>query len=117
MKKREQIWIRMARYMAGEMNMKEEIAFRDHLEHNVEQHSELIQMEQSWKYINEYPSQGERDTGKAWDKLYKRLKADGLLDEQVPERVNPRLLPALRIAASILLILAIGICGMRPAGL
>jgi transmembrane sensor len=109
MKKREQIWIRMARYMAGEMNMKEEIAFRDHLEHNVEQHSELIQMEQSWKYINEYPSQGERDTGKAWDKLYKRLEADGLLDEQVPERVNPRLLPALRIAASILLILAIGI--------
>ncbi len=109
MKKRGQKWIRMARYLAGEMNMNEEIAFRNHLEHNPEQQSELIQMEQSWKHINEYPSQAEGDTGKAWNKLYKRLETDGLLDKQVPGRAKPRLAPALRIAASLLVILAVGI--------
>ena len=109
MKKSEFIWTRMARYLAGEMNMNEEIAFRNSLESNPDKQSELEQMEKSWKYINENPPQGDVDSGKAWDKLYSRLKADGLLEAQKAGTGIRNLAPALKIAATILLILAIGI--------
>lgn len=66
-------------------------------------------MEKSWKHINENPPAGKEDTGKAWDLLHQRLASDGLLDQTRPEKTPGRFSPALRIAASILLILAIGI--------
>ena len=109
MKKSEKIWISMARYLAGEMNMNEEIAFRDSLESNREEQLELEQMEKSWKYLNDHPSQGDNDSTKAWDKLYDRLESDGLLEEQMDGTGKRNLVPAFRIAATILLVLAIGI--------
>ncbi len=109
MKNSEQKYIRMARYLAGEMNMNEEIAYRNGVQNNREQQSELNDMEKSWKHINEDPSPGGGDPGKAWDKLYHRIESDGLLEEQVPGSSGVRLLPVLKIAASILVILAIGI--------
>ena len=98
----------MARYLAGEMNMNEEIEFRDRLESN-QQQSELKQMEQSWKYFNDQPTHGGTDPGKAWNKLYHRLEDDGLMDGQKSASGRRNLAPALKIAATILLILAVGI--------
>jgi hypothetical protein len=51
MKKRLSKWTRMARYMAGEMEPKEEIDFTGRLERNLILQSELNQMEQSWKFL------------------------------------------------------------------
>lgn len=97
----------MARYLAGEMNMNEEIRYRKDLEQNPVLHAELNEMENKWKHINEDPSPGNSDTGKAWGQLYDRLESDGLLAENSSGRRNMRRL--LRIAAAILLMLAIGV--------
>ena len=109
MKKKEEMWIRMARYMAGEMEMKEEIDFRENVEKDGILNKELNLMEKSWTYINEQASPGDGNPGRAWAKLHDRLEADGLLEEShaAPGRRSHR--PALRIAASVLLLLAIGI--------
>jgi transmembrane sensor len=109
MKNSEQIWIRLARCLAGEMDMKEEIAFRHKMESNPKLKSELEYMEKNWKYINAQHPHGEGDPEKAWEKLYDRLEKDGLLDPPMAVPVKRSLNPALRIAATILLVLAIGI--------
>ena len=48
--------INMARFLAGEMSVKEEIAFRNEIEGNPNQFSELKNMEKTWKYFDENPS-------------------------------------------------------------
>jgi len=109
MEKSEYIWNRMARYLAGEMNMNEEIAFVNELKGNPQQQSELKKMEKTWKYFIDNPSHGKRDSGKAWDQLKGRLEEDGLLVDHATGSGNRNKFPLLRVAASILLILAIGI--------
>ncbi len=99
----------MARFLAGEMNMKEEIAFRKHAESDQKQLSELKKMEKSWTYFEENPSGKRWNPGKAWDQLHNRLDQDGLLADQIPPGDKRNMLPALRIAATIILILAVGI--------
>lgn len=99
----------MARYMAGEMEMKEEIEFRERVKRDEGLNKELKQMEKSWTHINDQALPGEGDTGKAWGKLHDRLEADGLLESTHPAERSRSLSPALRIAASVLLLLAIGI--------
>ncbi len=99
----------MARYLAGEMSTEEEIAFMHQIESNTKAHTELKKMEKSWKYFDDNPSGKKWDSGEGWNQLTARLQSDGLLEipGQVPERRH--LLPFLRVAASILLVLAIGI--------
>jgi len=75
--------IQMARYLAGEMTMKEEIAFLDEFEHSQEQLSELRNMEKNWKYFDQNPSRKDWDSGKAWNRLHEKLDTEGLLDDQV----------------------------------
>lgn len=99
--------INMARFFAGEMSAKEEIAFREQFEGDPKKLIELKNMEKTWKYFDESSSRGGVDSGKAWDKLHRRLEDDGLLKESAAGRRN--MLPLLRVAASILLILAIGV--------
>lgn len=99
----------MARYLAGEMSTNEEIAFRDKIESSEKQQSELNKMEKTWKYFDNNPPKGSRDSGKAWNRLRRRLEEDGLLDDRPAGSKSRNLLPALRAAASIMLILAIGI--------
>jgi len=101
--------IQMARYLAGEMTMKEEIAFLDEFEHSQEQLSELRNMEKNWKYFDQNPSRKDWDSGNAWNRLHEKLDTEGLLDDQAHRPVRDRFTPLLRIAASIALVLAIGI--------
>ena len=101
--------INMARFLAGEMSVKEEIAFRKVFEGNPKQLFELEKMEKTWKYFEENSSGGNGDSSKAWSKLHSRLDDDGLLKGEPVNTGNTRIHSALRIAASILLVLAIGI--------
>ncbi len=101
--------IEMARYLAGEMTMKEEIAFLSESEKSQEQLSELKNMEKNWKYYDQNPSRKDWNSVEAWSQLHQRLESEGLLEDQSAIPLRGRFTPLLRIAASIALILAIGI--------
>lgn len=109
MKNKEEIWTQMARYISGEMEMKEEIEFRSAIENKPVLLKDLEQMEKSWKHINENPVAGKEDTGDAWNKLNQRLASDGLLEDTNSPKRSGRFTPALKIAASIIVILAVAI--------
>jgi len=101
--------VQMARYLAGEMTSNEEIAYLSEIEKSQEELSELTKMEKNWKYYDQNPTRKDYDSEKAWDRLHQKLETEGLLEDQAsrPDRVG--FTPLLRIAASIALILAIGI--------
>ena len=101
--------IEMARYLAGEMTMKEEIAFLSESEKSQEQLSELKNMEKNWKYFDQNPSRKDWNSGEAWDRLHHRLESEGLLEERASRPDRSRFAPLLRIAATIALVLAIGL--------
>jgi ferric-dicitrate binding protein FerR (iron transport regulator) len=101
--------IEMARYLAGEMSMNEEITFLDKSGSSDKQRSELRVMEKHWKYFDQNPSAKSWNTGKAWKQLHQRLESEGLLEERIEEPHVGRRLVLLRIAASVLLVLAVGI--------
>jgi tRNA(Glu) U13 pseudouridine synthase TruD len=95
--------IEMARYLAGEMGVNEELAFLDKASRNQKQRSELINMEKHWKYYDQNPSAESWDTGKAWNQLYERLESEGLLDEKPVSASFPGTRRTLlRIAATVL---------------
>ena len=101
--------IQMARYLAGEMTTKEEITFLSESEESQEKLSDLRNMEKNWKYFDKNPSPKDWDTVKAWNQLHQKLESEGLLEDQADSPDRGRFAPLLRIAASIALILAIGI--------
>jgi ferric-dicitrate binding protein FerR (iron transport regulator) len=101
--------IEMARYLAGEMNTKEEIAFLNKSGSSQQELSELKDMEKHWKYFDKNPSDKSWDTGKAWKQLHQKLESEGLLEEGIRENEMGRPMRVLRIAATILLVLALGI--------
>lgn len=100
--------IEMARYLAGEMSMNEEIAFLDKSGSD-KQRSELRDMEKHWKYFDQNPSAKSWNTGKAWKQLHQRLDTEGLLEERIEEPHVGRRMTFLRIAATVLLVLAVGV--------
>jgi transmembrane sensor len=108
MNNKEKKWRELARYLAGEMNMQEEVAYRSRIEKNHQRISELKAMEQTWKRYHAGTSGTDRNTGEAWMRLHKRLREDGLLDEVPMDSGRRNLMPLLRVAAVILLAIAIG---------
>lgn len=99
----------MARYLAGEMTMKEEIAFLSKSEKRQDQLSELKYMEKNWKYFDQNSSQRDWNSGEAWVQLRHRLETEGLLENQAIGSDRGRFTPLIRIAASLALVLALGI--------
>jgi ferric-dicitrate binding protein FerR (iron transport regulator) len=99
----------MARYLAGEMTTKEEIAYLSDVEKSQDEIAELKNMEKNWRYFDQNPSPKDWDSGKAWERLHEKLDTEGLLEEQAGVPGPGRFSPLLRMAASIALILAIGI--------
>jgi len=91
----------MARYLAGEMNPNEELAFQ--------QKTDTGNMERIWKIMDQKSTEKHRDSGPAWEKLHQRLHKEGLVDEEKVLSPGIPFRSGLRIAASILLILALGI--------
>ena len=99
----------LARYLAGEMSTREELAFRKKLEADPGQKKALNMMEKTWSRFDSGESFEPGDSSKAWEKLHQRLKDDGLLDHPPFEERSAWRPYALRIAAVIVLILAVGI--------
>jgi ferric-dicitrate binding protein FerR (iron transport regulator) len=100
----------MARYLAGEMGVNEELAFLDKAGRNQKQRSELINMEKHWKYYDQHTSAKSWDTAKAWNQLYERLDSEGLVEEKpMSESLAGTRRTLLRMAATVLLVLAVGI--------
>lgn len=66
-------------------------------------------MEKSWTYYNDQASREDGDSQNAWNKLQQRLEGDGLLDSSHSTLGIRSKATSLKIAASILLVLAIGI--------
>lgn len=121
MKRKTTIWIRMARYLAGEMETKEEISFMREMEKDPGKRNSMKQMEETWHYFHESHPGGNGDSSKAWDRLHEKLEQDGLLENHAPLKVKGIPGPAFRIAAFILILLALGIPALyygvfRPKG-
>ena len=57
--------IRIARYLAGEMDVKEEIAFLKECEESQVRRLELELMEKHWKYFDLNPCRENWDSGRA----------------------------------------------------
>ena len=104
-----EMWTRMARYLAGEMNTPEEIKFRNEVQEDPQMIKELEKMERTWKNTENLGSGGRKDSAKAWEKLHNRLSEDGLLDVRETAGPKRRISAAWRMAAAILLILGVGI--------
>ncbi|HDS06138.1 MAG TPA: DUF4974 domain-containing protein [Bacteroides sp.] len=108
MKRKAKQWSDLARYLSGEMEMQEEMAFRGSIENDKRAISELEAMEKTWKFDHEDAPDNQRNTGEAWGRLQKRLKEDGLLEKGRDSSRGSLMMPLLRVAATILLVLAIG---------
>ena len=91
----------MARFLAGEMSTKEEIAFRKEIESDPAQQFELNNMEKTWKYFDNNASERNRDSMKAWNILKGRLENDGLLEDQAAVHRIRNIRSPLKAAASI----------------
>ena len=74
--------VQMARYLAGEMTTKEEIAYLSGIEKSQDELAELKNMEKNWRYFDQNPSQKDWDSEKAWGRLHEKLDTEGLLEDQ-----------------------------------
>jgi len=109
MNHKQNIWNNMARFLSGEMDDHEKTGFLNLLESDAFLNSQFQKMKNTWTSFDNKPTMKYKDTGKAWEKLKGNLEKDGLL-EGSREKVNIFYLrPAVRIAATVLIILGIGI--------
>jgi ferric-dicitrate binding protein FerR (iron transport regulator) len=109
MKQKPTYWNNMAGYLTGEMNPAQSREFLERVNRDQQMKNDYELMKQTWDQFSKNPGVGYNDTGKAWSKLYNRLEEDGLLEEKVPEIRIPTMQYVLRIAAVILVILAVGV--------
>ncbi len=97
-----------ARYLAGEMSDSEAKQFLFELKHDRNMQEEYQKMRKTWQKFDTLPAGKFDHSNRAWNNLKERLSRDGLLDEANNKRqTSKRYL--LRIAASILIIAALGI--------
>lgn len=99
----------MAGYLAGEMNEKQAVTFRSKIDKDQQLKNEYELMKKSWEKFNSNPAEKYMDTGKAWEVLNRRMENDGLMQEHTPVVRMDRVHYALRIAAVVVLIMAVGI--------
>lgn len=99
----------MAGYLAGEMNDEQAKNFRSKIDSDQKKKNEYELMKKSWDKFNSNPAEKYMDTGKAWEVLNRRMENDGLMQQHTPVVRMDRVHYALRIAAVIVLIMAVGI--------
>ncbi|MDF1570991.1 MAG: FecR domain-containing protein [Bacteroidales bacterium] len=109
MKKKPTYWNNIAGYLSGEMNLVQTREFLDEVNKDQQLKNDFELMKRTWDQFNTNPGDKYRDTGKAWSKLNNRMEEDGLLEEHVPAVSIHKMQYFLRIAAVILVILAVGI--------
>lgn len=108
MKNSDIFWSSTARYLAGEMKPNEERKFMKELQQDQEMEKVFNEMAKTWKRFDKDPSEKFRHSEQAWNVLKERMEGDGLLTRtrKVTFMRNPLVL---RMAAVILLLIAIGI--------
>ena len=109
---------KIARYLADEMERDELHDFRTELSRNLNLKAEVETMEKLWADISSSAladNDSEVDTNIAWENLSGRLEKDGLLSSQ--ERIAAGFPGWLKIAASVLLIVSLGMAAWFIAGI
>ncbi len=109
MKTRNDKWIRIAAYLADEMNEKQKQEFLMELQDNQLLNNDFKLMKNTWIQYDITPDEKYQDTGPAWLTLKGRIQSDGMILEKVKNHNTSRRQYMLRIAAAILLVLAIGV--------
>lgn len=109
MKQKPTYWNNIAGFLTGEMNPAQSREFLEKVNRDRQMKNDCELMKQTWDQFSTNPGAGYKDTGKAWSKLYNRIEADGLLEENAQVMHIGRMQYFLRIAAVILVILAVGV--------
>lgn len=104
-------WSLLAKYLAGETNEKEKAAVEKWLGKSAENRAEFKKLRSDWKIME---SMKQFDVDNAWNKLHGRIMENGepVREESMESAFIPRRKPwgtILRIAASLLLLIALGI--------
>lgn len=109
MARNNRLWSEMARYLSGEMDEFEKASFMEEIGNDHISKSQFEMMKSTWKKFDDNPSLKYRDSSSAWNRLNERLERDGLT-ESSGKQVNTFFLrPVVRIAATVLLIVGLGI--------
>ena len=98
----------MSRFLSGEMDPAEEVAFRRELERDPDTLRELRQMEITWKWYDIRFSGSRNDSRQAWGRLRHRLEQDGMLEETQPAGSPFFQSGPWRVAAAVILVVALG---------
>lgn len=109
MKKTQTYWNDIAGQLTGEMNDMQAKAFLEKTEKDQQLKNDFELMKKTWDQFSTNPEYKFKDTGKAWAKLNERMEHDGLMEEHMPASALQNTQYFLRIAAVILVILAVGI--------
>jgi len=109
MQKSKTYWNNIAGVLSGELDQAQARLFLEKVKNNPQMKNDYELMKKTWDQFNANPEAKYMDTGQAWSKLNKRMDDDGLLEEQLTVTGTHNMQYFLRIAAVILVILAVGI--------
>jgi len=109
MKRNNKYWSRLAGFLSGELSSAEEKKFLDRVKRDGQLNNDYNLMKNKWKTYTENPDNKYRDTEGAWKRLSEKISDAGMDEDITPVRHLTGLQYTLRIAAVIILILAVGI--------
>ncbi len=102
-------WTRIAAYLADEMNEKQKQEFLLELQDNQLLKNDYDLMKNTWKQYDATPDEKYKDTDLVWLSLKDRIQSDGMMINKERNHSNSGYQRFIRIAALILLVLAIGV--------
>lgn len=84
----------IARFLSGEMEEVERMAFEKSLNNNLDNQVLIEQMKRDWELMGQYKNNKEVNTNRAWEKLHGRFQEEHLIPQQkqivmLPKRVKP----------------------------
>ena len=103
------IWSRIAAYLANEMTDKQKEEFLLELESNQQLKNEYELMKNSWENFDASPDEKYKDTTNAWKALHSRIQIDSLAEQETGQMRSSSLRYFTRIAAAIVILLAVGV--------
>lgn len=99
---------RIARYLAGEMDVDERLRFEDETGSEAANTTILSAMKTIFDKASGLQPDKQPDTKQAWRKLHARLESDNLLAQNPAERIRKPSRTWMRMAAAIIVIVAFG---------
>ncbi|MCF8225615.1 MAG: FecR domain-containing protein [Bacteroidales bacterium] len=109
MKRNNKYWSNIAGFITGEMSRQQQELFLRDLEANGQLKKDFELMQRTWNEFDSNPAEKYTRTAEAWQSLKSRLDRDGMLEEEKPVIRMRNLRYAVRIAAVLILILAVGV--------